>query len=151
MPTRPSLACQQSACALALCGKAVPKHSRSRRMLCLGTGRPAQNSPPRCGTMPSSASSRRARSTTSLSPKHQINRVSDVARTSRVFRQLRAGVFYSEVAMFGLLNSVVNLAADVVTVAVAPVEIVVNLAGAAAKPVAEAAKELVKDVKSIVD
>jgi len=53
--------------------------------------------------------------------------------------------------MFGLLKSVVDLATDVVTVAAAPIEMVVDLTGAAVKPVAEAAKELAKDVKSLKD
>lgn len=53
--------------------------------------------------------------------------------------------------MFGLLKSVVGLAADVAQVVVAPVEIVADLAGAAVKPVAEAAKDLVADVKSLKD
>ena len=53
--------------------------------------------------------------------------------------------------MFGLLKSVVDLATDVVKVAAAPVEIVTDLAGAAIKPVAEVAKDLVADVKSLKD
>lgn len=53
--------------------------------------------------------------------------------------------------MFGLFKSVVDLAADVATVVVAPVEVAVDLAGAVVKPVAEAAQELVKDVKSLKD
>jgi hypothetical protein len=53
--------------------------------------------------------------------------------------------------MFGLLKSVVGLATDVVQVAVAPVEIVADLAGAAVKPVSEAARALVADVKSLKD
>lgn len=53
--------------------------------------------------------------------------------------------------MFGLFKSVVDLATDVASVVVAPVEIVADLAGAAVKPVAEVAQELVKDVKSLKD
>ena len=53
--------------------------------------------------------------------------------------------------MFGLFKSVADLAADVVQVAVAPVEIVAELAGAAVKPIAEVAKDLVADVKSLKD
>lgn len=53
--------------------------------------------------------------------------------------------------MFGLLKSVVDLAADVTKVVVAAVEIVADLAGAVVKPVAEAAQELAKDVKSLRD
>ncbi|MFS2007957.1 hypothetical protein ACEN9F_30555 [Duganella sp. CT11-25] len=53
--------------------------------------------------------------------------------------------------MFGLLKSVVGLAADAVQVAVAPVEIVADLAGAAMKPVTEVAKDLVAEVKSLKD
>lgn len=53
--------------------------------------------------------------------------------------------------MFGLLKSVVDLATDVATVVVAPVEMVVDLTGAAVKPIAEVAKELAKDVKSLKD
>lgn len=40
---------------------------------------------------------------------------------------------------------------DVAKVAVAPVEIVVDVAAAAVKPIAEAAEDLVKDVKSLKD
>lgn len=53
--------------------------------------------------------------------------------------------------MFGLLKSVVDLATDVVKVAAAPVVIVTDLAGAAVKPIAEVAKDLVADVKSLKD
>jgi hypothetical protein len=53
--------------------------------------------------------------------------------------------------MFGLFNSVVDLASDVVKVVVAPVEMAVDLAGAAVKPLAEAAKDLTKDIKSLKD
>jgi hypothetical protein len=53
--------------------------------------------------------------------------------------------------MFGLFNSLVDLAADVATVVAAPVKIVVDLTGAAVKPVAEVAKTLVDDVKSLKD
>lgn len=50
-----------------------------------------------------------------------------------------------------LLNSLTDLAVNVVKIVAAPVEIVVDLVGAAAKPLAEAAQELVKDVKSLKD
>ena len=53
--------------------------------------------------------------------------------------------------MFGLFKSVVELAADVVQVVAAPVVMVTDLAGAAIKPVAEVAKDLVADVKSLKD
>lgn len=53
--------------------------------------------------------------------------------------------------MFGLLDSLVELATDTVKVVAAPVEMVVDLAGAAIKPLAEAATELVEDVKSLKD
>lgn len=53
--------------------------------------------------------------------------------------------------MFGLLESAVDLATDVATVVTKPVEMVVDLAGAAVKPVAEVAKELANDVKSLKD
>lgn len=53
--------------------------------------------------------------------------------------------------MFGLLKSVVDLVTDAAAVVVAPVEMAVDLADAAVKPVADAAKELAKDVKSLKD
>lgn len=53
--------------------------------------------------------------------------------------------------MFGLLKSLGGLAADAVQVVAAPVEMVIDAAAAAVKPVAEAAKELVADVKSLKD
>jgi hypothetical protein len=53
--------------------------------------------------------------------------------------------------MFGLLDSLVDLTKDVVKVAAAPVEMAADLAGAVVKPMAEAATELVKDVKSLKD
>lgn len=51
--------------------------------------------------------------------------------------------------MFGLLKSLTELAIDVATVATKPVEVVVDLADAAIKPIAEAAKDIADDVKSI--
>lgn len=51
--------------------------------------------------------------------------------------------------MFGLLNSVIDLAANAATVVVKPVEMVIDLANAAVKPVAEVAKELADDVKKL--
>lgn len=53
--------------------------------------------------------------------------------------------------MFSLLKSVADLATDAVKVVTAPVEMVVDLAGAAVKPVADAVTELAKDVKSLKD
>lgn len=53
--------------------------------------------------------------------------------------------------MFGLFNSVVGLATDAAKVALAPVEIALDLAGAAVKPLAEVAAVLVDDVKSLKD
>lgn len=53
--------------------------------------------------------------------------------------------------MFGLLKSLGGLAADVAQVVTAPVEMVVDVAAAAVKPVAEVAKELIADVKSLKD
>lgn len=53
--------------------------------------------------------------------------------------------------MFGLLESLVELTTDVVKVVAAPVEMVVDLAGAAVKPLADAASSLVDDVKSLKD
>lgn len=53
--------------------------------------------------------------------------------------------------MFGLLESLAELATDVVKVVAAPVEMAVDLAGAAVKPLADAAGDLVKDVKSLKD
>jgi diacylglycerol kinase len=43
------------------------------------------------------------------------------------------------------------LTSDVVKVTLAPVEIAVDLAGAAIKPLAEVAKDLTNDVKSLKD
>ena len=56
-----------------------------------------------------------------------------------------------EAIMFGLLKSAFDLAGDVVLVAIAPVEMVVDLAGAAVKPLAEVAKDLARDVKGLKD
>lgn len=53
--------------------------------------------------------------------------------------------------MFGLLKSITDLTVDVVTVVAAPVEIVVDLAGAAVRPIAEVAKELTDEIKSLKD
>lgn len=51
--------------------------------------------------------------------------------------------------MFGLLKSVADLAVDVAAVAVAPVQIAVDLTGAVVKPVAEVAQELADDVTKL--
>lgn len=53
--------------------------------------------------------------------------------------------------MFGLLNSIADLATDVVDIAKAPVEMAADLVGAVTAPLADAANELVKDVKSLKD
>lgn len=53
--------------------------------------------------------------------------------------------------MFGLLKSLGGLAADVVQIVAAPVEMVVDVAAAAVKPVAEVTRELVVDVKNLKD
>lgn len=53
--------------------------------------------------------------------------------------------------MFGFLKSLTDLATDLTKVALAPVEIAVDLVGAVAKPLAEAAKDLAADVKSLKD
>lgn len=51
--------------------------------------------------------------------------------------------------MFGIFDSVFELAKDVTKIVVAPVEMVADLAGAAVKPLAEVAEDLVKDIKSL--
>ena len=51
--------------------------------------------------------------------------------------------------MFGLLKSVVELATDVVKVVAAPVEMAVDLADAAVKPLVEVAKDLTNDIKQL--
>ncbi len=51
--------------------------------------------------------------------------------------------------MFGLLGSAFDLATNVVKVVAAPVEVVVDLANAAVKPIAEVAEELVQEVKDL--
>ena len=53
--------------------------------------------------------------------------------------------------MFGLIGSVLQLGADVTKVALAPVEIVVDLADAVVKPVAQVAEEVVQEIKSLKD
>jgi hypothetical protein len=53
--------------------------------------------------------------------------------------------------MFGIFESLVQLAEDTVDIIAAPVEMAVDLVGAAVKPVAEVARELVEDVKSLKD
>lgn len=53
--------------------------------------------------------------------------------------------------MIGLMKSLGGLAVDVVQVVAAPVEMVVDVAAAAVKPVAKVAKELAADVKSLKD
>jgi hypothetical protein len=51
--------------------------------------------------------------------------------------------------MFGLLKSVTELATNVATVVVKPIEIVVDLTNVAVKPMAESAKQIADDVKKI--
>lgn len=51
----------------------------------------------------------------------------------------------------GLFDSLVELTTNTVKVVAAPVEVVAELANAAVKPIAEAAEEIVEDVKSIKD
>ena len=53
--------------------------------------------------------------------------------------------------MFSLFKSVVDLATDVAQVVVAPVEMAVDLTDAVVKPVAEVAKDLANDIKSLKD
>lgn len=53
--------------------------------------------------------------------------------------------------MFGLLKSVADLTKNVAEVALAPVEVVVDLAAAATQPLAEAAREIKQDIKSLKD
>ena len=53
--------------------------------------------------------------------------------------------------MFGLFNSVAELVSDTVKVVSAPFQGVVELADSVVKPIAEAAQELVEDIKSIKD
>lgn len=53
--------------------------------------------------------------------------------------------------MFGLFKSVTGLATNVATVVLKPVEITVDLADAALKPLAEAAKDLSDGVKRLKD
>jgi hypothetical protein len=53
--------------------------------------------------------------------------------------------------MFGLLKSLTDLAGDVATIALKPVEIAVDLTGAVVKPIAEVAKEVADEVKSLKD
>lgn len=53
--------------------------------------------------------------------------------------------------MFGLLKSLTDLAGDVATVALAPVEIAVDLVDAAVNPQANAMKDLSDDVKKLKD
>lgn len=50
-----------------------------------------------------------------------------------------------------IFGSLTDLATNIVKVAVAPVEIAVDLADAVVKPIAEAAEQIVDDVKSIKD
>lgn len=51
--------------------------------------------------------------------------------------------------MFGLLDSLVGLTKNVVEVVAAPVTIAATLAQKATEPLADAARDIVEDVKSI--
>jgi hypothetical protein len=53
--------------------------------------------------------------------------------------------------MFGLFNSLVDLASDVVTVVTAPVKVAVDVTGAVVKPVAQVAEEVVREISSLKD
>jgi hypothetical protein len=53
--------------------------------------------------------------------------------------------------MFGLLNSVIDLATNTATVVLKPVEIAVDLTNAAVKPLAEVAKDVADEVKKLGD
>lgn len=53
--------------------------------------------------------------------------------------------------MFRLFKSLTDLAGDVAAVVVAPIEMAVDLTGAAVKPLAEAANDLTDDIKSLKD
>ena len=49
--------------------------------------------------------------------------------------------------MFGIVGSLVDLASDVVRVAVTPIEIAVDVTAAVVKPIAEVAEEIASEVK----
>jgi hypothetical protein len=51
----------------------------------------------------------------------------------------------------GIFDSLTSLVGNVATVVLKPVEVVVDLADAAVKPVADVAKDLADDIKSIKD
>lgn len=51
--------------------------------------------------------------------------------------------------MFGLLDSVIGLTKNVADVVLAPVAVVATLAQKATEPLADAARDIVEDVKSI--
>ena len=51
----------------------------------------------------------------------------------------------------GIFDSVMNLTKDVFEVVSTPVEIAIDLADAAVKPMAEAAKEIKDEIKSLKD
>jgi hypothetical protein len=53
--------------------------------------------------------------------------------------------------MFGLLNSVIDLATNTATVMLKPVEIAVDLTNAAVKPLADVTDELADEVKRLGD
>lgn len=53
--------------------------------------------------------------------------------------------------MFGIFKSVTQLATDVVDIVLTPVEMLVDVATAATKPIAEVCKELKDEVKSLKD
>lgn len=51
--------------------------------------------------------------------------------------------------MFGIINSVVKLTTNVAEIAIAPVEIVVDIATVTTKPVADMAKSIKEEVKEL--
>lgn len=51
----------------------------------------------------------------------------------------------------GIFDSLTSLVTNVAKIVVAPAEVVVDLADAVVKPLADAAEEIVKDIKSIKD
>ena len=53
--------------------------------------------------------------------------------------------------MFSLFKSVVELLVDTIDIVATPVEMAVDLADAAIKPISEVAKELARDIKSLKD
>ena len=50
----------------------------------------------------------------------------------------------------GIFDSIANLAGDVVKLVSAPVEVVIDVADAVVKPLAEVATELTEDIKDLI-